>query len=177
MFNDLRELKRFASPMGDECRALLRKLPFFNNIRKNVMNHEMEDVIGLEDVDEDTFRENYRQLLFIDFVDESQSEFQKRYAARKPKTKVVDATGWEEYHMDLGVRTRGKLEKGVVIDHAVTRQSANNWDWKEEMHAKGINASPVDMDWEPSEKPSDDASNGMAIGVGLIAAVLILAYS
>ena len=59
------------------------------------------------------------------------------------------------------------------------QDAADMWDWKEEMHGKGFAARPTNMDWEPRDPDTgaEDAGNGMAVGVGLIAATLILAYS
>ena len=178
VFNDIRELKVNASPLEDEVRATLRKLPFFNDAKAKVMQGERK-IQPLNMFDDHTFRTNIRLLFYIDFIDEQRSERPQRYAERRPRTKITEVTGWEEVHQDLGVLTKGKLDKGQPAGFTVPQDAADMWDWKEEMHGKGFAARPTRMDWEPMDPDTgaEDAGNGMAVGVALIAAALILAYS
>ena len=177
MFEDIKELRAYASPLGDEDRAQLRTIRFFNEMRATVMQGRAPQ--GLQSLGDHEYTSLRRLCFFVDYIDEARSEFQSRYAARRPRTKITNVTGWKEVTPDLGVRTKGTYDKGQPAGFTNPQDAANRFDFMEEMHAKGFAARPTSMDWEPRDPDTgaEDAGNGMAIGVGLIAAALILAYS
>ena len=138
------------------------------------------DIRPVTDFDTHTQTTTLYLCVFADYHDLRRSESVNRWLERRPPTQTWEVDGGPDVFEDLGVQTRGKIDEGKNVGWSMTQDGPNKYDWREEMHAKGMAAGPIDMDWKPPEPAVDkslESSNGMAISVGLIAAALILAYS